>query len=154
MPDFPFTPEKVGNFCRKCCSIENIQLTYNAGPSTGHCCDAAIFTAYVFIDSSQQSLLGTVNLNNGDTCEEKYVTLTVTEQQIDQMTRNLDDDSCCRFYVQLTCSVSGNQGFGDGQCHTGIAQLIATKVNDQGQTITVFSGTAAESAILIDACSL
>lgn len=155
MPNFPFSPEKRGNFCKKCCGIENVVLRYNAGPSTGHCCDAAIFTAYIFIDPSQRVLLGTVNLNNGNDCEEKYVSLTVTAEQIDQMTRNLDDDSCCAFYADLDCGIpeDQNNGFGNGQCHTGIAQLLATKVNDQNETVVVFSGTAAESPVLIDACS-
>lgn len=156
MPDFPFAPEKVGNFCKKCCGIENVQLTYNAGPSTGHCCDAAAFTAYIFINPSQKVLLGGVNFNNGNDCQEKYISLTITAQQIDEMTRNLDDDSCCRCYVQLVCATPPDEdrGFGNGQCHTGIAQLVATKTNNQGQTVTVFSGTAAESAVLIDACSV
>jgi hypothetical protein len=149
---FPFAPEKKGNFCRKCCGIEDVQLTYSAGPSTGHCCNAAVFNAYIFINSSQRSFLGSVNLNNGDSCEEVYVTLTITAQQIEEMTRNLDDESCCRFYAQLDCGVEGDAGFGTNQCHTGIANLVATKTNDQNQTIQIFSGLAAESPVLIDAC--
>lgn len=155
MTNFPFAPQKKGNFCRKCCGIENIQLTYSAGPSTGHCCDVAIFTAYIFIDPSQKVLLGTVNLNNGSDCEEKYVNFTITAAQIDEMTRNLDDESCCKFYVDLDCATPPDEdrGFGVGQCHTGIANLVATKTNDQNQTVTVFSGLAAESPVEIDACS-
>ncbi len=156
MPDFPFTPEKIGNFCRKCCGIENVQLTYSAGPSTGHCCNSAVFKAYVYIDPSKRSLLGIVNLNNGDDCQEKYVPLTITAKQIEEMTKDLDDDNCCSVYAQLECGAGPNEdtGFGPGQCHTGIANLIATKVNSQGQTVTIFSGTAGESAVPIDACSV
>jgi hypothetical protein len=156
MPDFPFAPEKTGNFCRKCCGIENVELIYSAGPSTGHCCHAAIFIAYVYIDPSQKSVLGTVNLNNDDDCQERYVTLTITSRQIEEMTRDLDDDNCCRVYAKLECGAAPDEdnGFGPGQCHTGIANLVATKRDSQNQTVTIFSGIAAESAVLIDACSV
>jgi hypothetical protein len=155
MSDFPFAPEKIGNFCRKCCGIENVSLVYSAGPSTGHCCGAATFIAYVYIDPSQKSVLGTVGLNNEDSCDEVSVSLTITSRQIEEMTRNLDDDNCCRVYAKLECGAGPDEdnGFGPGQCHTGIANLVATKVNDQGQTVTIFSGIAAESPVLIDACS-
>ena len=155
MSTFPFAPIKKGNFCRKCCGIENVELTYSAGPSTGHCCNAAVFKAYVYIDPSKRSLLGTVNLNNENDCQEKYVNLTITAKQIEEMTKDLDDDNCCRVYAQLECGAAAdeNNGFGPGQCHTGIANLVAIKKDDEGRIAYLVARTVGESPILIDACS-
>jgi hypothetical protein len=158
MPDFPFAPIPINQdkFCRKCCGIENIQLVYNAGPSTGHCCNVAIFDAFIYINESQQVYLGEVNLNNGDTCEEVYRTLTITAQTIEDMTRNIDDESCCKFYARLSCATPLNEdrGFGPGQCHTGIAQLRIKKQNAQGEYQDIFENVifAGESPVEIDAC--
>jgi hypothetical protein len=152
MPDFPFAAEKVGNFCRKCCGIENVVLTYTAGGSDGHCCDAALFNLYIYIDPSQRVLMGQINLNNQSTCEEKTGSQTITSKMIEDMTKNLDSDICCKFSAKLDCDPSNDSPyFGPGNCHPNLARLVVTK---DGLVDPIYQGNVGEGAVEIDACSL
>ena len=136
-----------------CCNVAGLTLTYQAGGGDGHWCDAALFMCLLSSPGGQETEVGIVNLNNGFTGGALVVvTLTITDEQANQITEDADD--CCILLARLRCETPPNEdlGFGPGQCHPNLAGLTVTAKDNNGNNVIVFQGQSGEATISLNAC--
>jgi len=144
------SPEEDEPCC--CCDIEGIKLEYWAGLNDGHCCNAAEFKCIVYAEGGDEVDLGTIDLNNGGSCEEKRDTRTISKEQAKDITKDADD--CCILYAKLTCNTppGEDRGWGPGGCHSQLANLKVTQEDKDGNEVVLFEGKAGETPVQINAC--
>jgi hypothetical protein len=135
-----------------CCNVAGLTLTYAAGGEDGHVCDAARYMCLLSSPGGQETEVGIVNLNNLSTGDEVIVTLTITDEQAKQITKDADD--CCILLVRLRCETPPDQnfGWGLGGCHADLARLKVTAKDKNGNNVVVFQGQAGEATISLNAC--
>ena len=134
-----------------CCNVAGLTLTYSAGPPD-HQCDAARFMCLLSSPGGQETEVGIVNLNNLFTGALVVVTLTITDEQAKQITKDADD--CCILLARLRCETPPNEDldFGPGECHPNLASLTVTAKDKNGNNVIVFQGQSGEASISLNAC--
>lgn len=145
----PYTPPNSNCYCYAkdpvgiplCgCPLTDVSIEVDT-EGTGHCCDAAIFSVILISHlSGIETNIGTVNLNNGDSCIPPHRTLPISQDTAKNILNNLVGGDCCQFRIRLDCAISGDAGFGPGQCHTSIANGRVIKTQANGQQIVAWQG--------------
>jgi hypothetical protein len=125
------------------CPIAGLRIEIDT-ENTGHCCDAATFKVrLVSALSGQGSIIGSVNLNNSDSCIPPFRQITVSDDAARDLLNNLVGQDCCNFRLELVCDPTGFgafQPFGPDQCHTSIANGRVFKTLSNGSESLIWSG--------------
>jgi hypothetical protein len=125
------------------CPIAGLRIEIDT-ENTGHCCDAATFKVrLVSTLSGQGSIIGSVNLNNSDSCTPPFRQITVSDNAASDLLNNLVGQDCCNFRIELICDPTGFgafQPFGPDQCHTSIANGRVFKTLSNGSEALIWSG--------------
>jgi hypothetical protein len=158
----PYTPTLPNCFCyysptlrrgrEYCgCPLSGLRIEVDT-ENTGHCCDAATFKVrMVSTLSDQGSIIGSINLNNSDSCNIARAQITVSDDTARNLLNNLGSgQDCCNFKLELICDPTGFgvfQPFGPFQCHTSIANGRVFKRRSNGSEVPVWSGKLDDGAV-------
>jgi hypothetical protein len=125
------------------CPLAGLRIEIDT-ENTGHCCDAATFKVRMVSSiSNQGSIIGSINLNNSDSCNVARDQITVSNDTARDLLNNLVGQDCCNFKLELICDPTRFglfQPFGPFQCHTSIANGRVFKKLSDGSEVRVWSG--------------
>ena len=125
------------------CPIAGLRIEIDT-ENTGHCCDAATFNVRMVSSlSGQGSIIGSINLNNSNSCNVANDQIIVSDAAASSLLNNLVGQDCCNFRLELICDPTGFgavQPFGPDQCHTSIANGRVFKTLSNGSESLIWNG--------------
>ena len=132
------------------CPLAGLRIEIDT-ENTGHCCDAATFKVrLVSVLSGQGSIIGSINLNNSDSCNVARDQIIVSDDAANDLLNNRVGQDCCNFRLELICDPTrfgASQPFGPDQCHTSIANGRVFKTRSDGSEVPVWSGKLDDGAV-------